>query len=104
MSDIDMDTPENSGQNLREFAEQQAREAREAREALAAMQAREVFRDAGLDPKNPLHAAVMDGYKGEISSEKVEAFVSGLGLQPQAQPPAAPAPPPTDTATERAAV
>lgn len=82
---------------LREAVERSNREAAEARAALADMQRREAFRDAGLNPNDPLHAAVIGGFQGEIS--EVAAFVAGLGLDQQ--PATTPAPPAEQEALNR---
>lgn len=90
------DVPDDDPRGLRDFAERANREANEAKTALADLQRREAFRDAGLDPTNPVHAAVLKGYDGDLDG--VKDFVSGLGLT-QNQPP--PIPEPEREALER---
>lgn len=79
------DVPDDDPRGLRDFAERANREANEAKTALADLQRREAFRDAGLDPTNPVHAAVLKGYDGDLDG--VKDFVSGLGLTNSAPPP-----------------
>lgn len=76
--DPSIDDLESDPRGLREFAERQSREAAEAREKLANLERKDAFRDAGLDPTNPLHSAVISGYSGELAG--VKDFVTGLGL------------------------
>ena len=73
---------------LRAFAEKSATEAREAQAKLAEMERREAFRDAGLNPTDPLHQAVINGYTGEIG--EVKSFVDGLGLNKPVETPEIP--------------
>lgn len=82
------DDVQDDPRGLREAVERSNREAAEARAALADMQRREAFRDAGLNPNDPLHAAVISGFQGEIS--EVGAFVAGLGLDQQQPAPTVP--------------
>lgn len=72
------DVPDDDPKGLRDFAERSAREATESRQRVAELERREAFRDAGLNPTDPLHKAVIDGYRGEIG--EVRLFVDGLGL------------------------
>ncbi len=74
LDDLDSNDPK----GLRDYAERTAREAAEARQELADLRKKDGFRDAGLDPTNPLHAAVIDGYKGD--KDGIKDFVTGLGL------------------------
>lgn len=90
MTQIDpSDDFQDDPKGLREAVERSNREAAEARQALADLQRKDAFRDAGLDPANPLHVAVINGYDGEIDG--VKDFVSGLGLNSTPEPPAIPA-------------
>ena len=59
-----------------------------AAEAEAAQyRSREVFREAGLDPANKAHAAIMRGYDGATEPDAVKAFVADLGLNAEPTPP-----------------
>jgi len=71
-------------QGLRAFAERSAAEAREAQTKLAEMERREAFRDAGLDPQKPDHAAMIRGYDGDLGD--VKSWVDSLGLNKQPEP------------------
>lgn len=80
------DTPEEQDpRGLREAVERANREAAEAKAALADMQRISAFRDAGLDPQKPLHAAIINGYGGEPG--EIGAFVAGLNLNQDTPPP-----------------
>ena len=72
------DVPDDDPRGLRDFAEREAQRARTAESELANLRTQEAFRNAGLDPQNPLHQAVINGYTGELSG--VGDFVTGLGL------------------------
>lgn len=72
---------------LRQIVEEANARAAAAESERDALKAKDVFRDAGVDPSNPLHAAVMKGYDGAMEPEAVKAFVSTVGLtQPPPQP------------------
>lgn len=88
-SDPNLDDLDSDPRGLRDFAERQQREATEARQELANLRKKDGFRDAGLDPTNPLHAAVIDGYRGEQGG--IKDFVTGLGLTNSNQAPPEPA-------------
>lgn len=79
------DVQDDDPRGLRDFAERANREASEAKSELADLRRREAFRDAGLDPTNPVHAAVVKGYDGDLDG--VKEFVTGLGLTNSAPPP-----------------
>lgn len=88
MSSVDPDlhdVQDDDPRGLRDFAERANREASEAKSELADLRRREAFRDAGLDPTNPVHAAVVKGYDGDLDG--VKEFVTGLGLTNSAPPP-----------------
>ena len=74
LNDIDNDDPK----GLRDYAEREAQRANAATQELANLRKKDGFRDAGLDPTNPLHAAVISGYTGEMDG--IKDFVTGLGL------------------------
>lgn len=91
MSQVDptLDDFQDDPKGLRDFAERQQREAAESRQRLADLERKDAFRDAGLDPTNPLHSAVISGYSGELAG--VKDFVTGLGLTSTNQTPPDPA-------------
>lgn len=91
MSDDDQNDQVDPGDLRRKLDEANARAAA-AEQAAADLKAKDVFRDAGLDPKQPLHQALMDGYKGDMDADKVKAWVADLGMTDNAPPPAPPAP------------
>lgn len=96
------DVPDDDPRGLRDYAEREAKRANEAHQELADLKKKDAFRDAGLDPTNPLHSAVIAGYDGEIG--QVGDFVTGLGLTNSNNTPPAPAIPDTEReALERAA-
>jgi hypothetical protein len=98
LDDLQNDDP----RGLRDYAERQQREAAEARQELADLRKKDGFRDAGLDPTNPLHAAVISGYTGD--SAGIKDFVTGLGLTSSNQaPPEPPIPPEEQAALDRVA-
>ncbi len=84
------DVPDDDPRGLRDYAQREADRARTAEAELADLRRQSAFRDAGLDPQDPLHAAVIHGYQGEVAG--VAEFVSGLGLTSTNQPPAPPIP------------
>lgn len=84
MTSTPIDDLQDDPKGLRDYAERSVREAAEARQALADLQRKDAFRDAGLDPSNPLHAAVIGGYSGEMDG--VKDFVAGLGLNSSPEP------------------
>lgn len=93
LNDLQDDNPT----GLRAFAERSAQEATEARRELDDLRRREAFRDAGLDPTNAAHAAMIRGYDGELT--EVKSWVDGLGLNQAPAPP--PVPDPEREALER---
>ena len=85
LDDVQDDDP----RGLRDYAQREAERARAAEAELADLRRQSAFRDAGLDPSDPLHAAVIHGYTGDVSG--VGDFVSSLGLtQTNTPPPAIP--------------
>jgi hypothetical protein len=93
------DVPDDDPRGLRDYAQREADRARHAETELADLRRQSAFRDAGLDPSDPLHAAVIHGYTGDVSG--VGDFVSTLGLTNSNQPP--PIPPNEQEALTRAA-
>ena len=87
MSQDDLENQDDP-RGLREAVERSNREAAEAKAALEQLQRKDAFRDAGLNPADPLHAAVISGYQGELDG--VGAFVAGLGLNTTKTAPAIP--------------
>lgn len=89
--ELEQDDPK----GLRNAVERANAAAAESQAKLEALERREAFRDAGLNPADKLHAAVIDGYSGDIAG--VKDFVTGLGLDQ-------PAPTSGITAEEQAAM
>jgi hypothetical protein len=87
--DFEQDQPQDPG-HLRQMyeAEAQARAAAEAE--LTALRSESMFRAAGLDPGNKLHAAAMRGYDGEMNADAIGSYVGDLGLNQPPPPQAAP--------------
>jgi hypothetical protein len=79
--DPSIDDLQDDPRGLRDYAEREAQRANAATTELADLRRKDAFRDAGLDPTNPLHSAVISGYSGELDG--VKDFVSGLGLNSQ---------------------
>ena len=84
---------------LRQMMEEANARAAAAESQLAETRSREMFRDAGLDPAKPLHAAAMRGYDGDPDPEAVRTYVTSLGLTEPAPPPA-----PVASETDQAAL
>lgn len=103
--DPTFDNDESQPGNLRKIAEEAMAAQARAEAQLSALQRKDVFRDAGIDFGNPLHAAVANGYTGELEPEAVKAFIDGVGLtKPPEPPPTNPAPQPqVDTSGDAAA-
>lgn len=77
---------------LRQMMEDANARAATAEAELAQTRSREMFRDAGLDPTKPLHAAAMRGYDGDLDPTAVQAYVADLGITEAATPPPPPVP------------
>lgn len=84
LNDLQDDDP----RGLRDFAEREAQRARTAEQELHDLRTKEAFRSAGLDPNDKIHAAIINGYAGDIGG--VGDFVTGLGLTSSNQPPPIP--------------
>jgi hypothetical protein len=100
MSDDDQNDQQDPGR-LRQLIEEANARAAKAEADAAALKAKDVFRDAGLDPNKPLHQAVMKGYDGEMDTAAVKAYVADLGMNdntPSPPPPQAPAMDPAEVA------
>lgn len=94
MPEEDLTPQGDDPKGLREAVERANREKAEAQSELEQLRRSEAFRNAGLNPTDPVHAAVIKGYDGGL--DEVPAFVTGLGL-------GQPTPPPVD-AHEREAM
>lgn len=87
MPDDPNETDDSPGRLRRMYEEEAtARAASDGR--VAELERRDAFRDAGLDLKQPLHKMAADSYKGELESEKVTEYITSLGLNQKADPPA----------------
>lgn len=87
---------------LRARLAEEARARAEAQAELAALRTKDLFRDAGIDPSKPLHAAAMRGYEGELTGDAVRSYVAELGITADSAP--APAPQNPASADEQAAL
>lgn len=83
MTSDDLENPDDP-KGLREAVERSNREAAEAKAELDSLKRKDAFRDAGLNPTDPLHAAVIGGYQGDLDG--VKDFVTGLGLDRKPEP------------------
>lgn len=103
MSQVDptLDDLQDDPRGLRDYAEREAQRANAATTELADLRRKDAFRDAGLDPTNPLHSAVISGYSGELTG--VKDFVSGLGLTSSTAEPTPPIPTEEQEALNRVA-
>lgn len=78
---------------LRQIVDEANARAAAAEARAAQVEAREMFRDAGLDLANKQHQAFAKAYDGEANVEAVRSYVSDLGITEQAAPTPAPADP-----------
>lgn len=92
--DPTLDDDDQEPSALRARLAEEARARAEAQAELAALRTKDLFRDAGIDPSKPLHAAAMRGYEGELTGDAVRSYVAELGITAEA-----PAPPPQNPAS-----
>ena len=98
----DFDPQEPDPGHLRQMYEESAARATAAEQELAQLRAESMFRNAGLDPANNLHSAVMRGYTGEMTAEAIGTYVSET-LPPPPAPPEPQAPRDDPAALQRMA-
>jgi hypothetical protein len=87
MPDDQIENQEDPGR-LRQLVDEANARAAQAEADATQLRSREMFRDAGLDPSKPLHAAAMRGYDGTLDPDAVTEYVKGLGITETAPPPA----------------
>lgn len=88
MSMTSDDLEQSDPKGLREHAQRQQERAAEAERKLADLERREAFRDAGLDPSNKLHSALIRGYDGDLDG--VKGYVDELELSTNSTSPRLP--------------
>ncbi len=76
---------DSSPSHLRRMLETEKREKAEVAARLADLERKEAFRDAGLDPTNKLHSALIKAYDGELNGEDVRSYVDSLGITQQTE-------------------